>query len=309
MSSIDTKTGIIAWFARNSVAANLLMLILIVGGFVSALSIDKQVFPNFTFNNVIVRVPYLGAAPQEVEEGVIIKIEESIRDIQGIKKITSTASEGLATVNIEVDDDYDPQVVLDEVKVQVDAIQSFPQNIETPVVYRLKPTQDVLWVSVYGDADEKELKEYAKDMRDEIANLPGLSSVEVVGMRDYEISVEVSEYRLQEYDLTFSEVVNAIQSTSLDLPGGSIRSDNGDILLRTKGQAYTGNDFRDITLINRPDGTRLTLGDVASIRDGFVENNGFSLFDGKPSMSIRVQAVDDQNALEISKTVNQYFAR
>jgi multidrug efflux pump subunit AcrB len=243
MEKIDTNSGIIAWFARNSVAANLLMWILIVGGLGGALTIQKQVFPNFESNLVIVRVPYLGAAPQEVEEGVAIKIEEAIKDIEGIKKLTSTSQEGIATVRIEVEDDYDPLLLLDEVKVQVDAISTFPANTEQPIIYRQKFTQNVLWVSLYGDASERELKEYANSMRDEIANLPGISSVAVVGARDYEISIEVSEAKLQEYNLTFTDFVNAIRGSSIDMPGGSIKSDAGDILLRAKGQAYTGRAF------------------------------------------------------------------
>jgi multidrug efflux pump subunit AcrB len=307
MSKIDTSSGAIAWFARNSVAANLLMWILIIGGIFGAFSIHKQVFPNFDLNIISVRVPYLGAAPQEVEEGVIIKIEEALKDIEGIKKITSVANEGMASVSIEVEEDYDTQLVLDEVKVQVDAIPSFPANTEKPVVYRQKATQSVLWVSIYGDATERELKEFAKDMRDDIANLSGVSAVSVVGTRDYEVSVEISEAKLQEYNLTFTELVSAVRRSSIDLPGGSIKSENGDILLRAKGQAYTGRDFEQLVLLTRADGTRLLLGEIANIRDGFVEDNGFALFDDKPSISIRVNSVGDQNALEISKTVNAYL--
>ena len=307
MSTIDTHKGMIAWFARNNVAANLLMIILIIGGVFGAFSVQKQVFPNFELNIIQVRVPYLGAAPQEVEEGVILKVEEAIKDLDGIKKITSTATEGFASVNVEVEDGYDTQIVLDEVKAQVDAIPSFPANTEKPVVYRLKAQQDVMWVSVYGDANERELKEFAKEMRDEIANLPGISNVSVVGYRDYEISIELSEQRLQEYRLTFSDVVTAVRQSSIDLPGGSIKSENGDILLRTNGQAYNGWDFAQIVLTTREDGTRLLLGDIAEIDDGFVEDNQYALFDGKPAVSIRVRAVGDQNALEISKEVNKYL--
>lgn len=307
MERINTKSGVIAWFARNSVAANLLMWILVLGGLIGAFTIHKQVFPNFELNIITVQVPYLGAAPQEVEEGVVIKIEEAIKDIEGIKKITSTAMEGLASVNIEVDENYDTQLVMDEVKVQVDAIPSFPENTEKPVVYRQKATQDVLWVSLYGDASERELKEYAKNMRNEIANLPGVSAVSVFGDRDYELAIEISEARLQEYNLTFSEVVAAVRRSSIDLPGGSIKAQGGDILLRAKGQAYTGYDFSKLVLLTHPDGTRLLLGDIAAIRDGFVENNSYGLFDNKPAMNIRVNAVGDQNALAISKEVNQYI--
>ncbi len=307
MSRIDTKKGIIAWFARNHVAANLLMWLLLVGGVFGAIGIHKQIFPTFDINVVNVRVPYLGAAPQEVEEGVILKIEEAVKNLEGIKQITSTAVEGMGTVRIEAEEDYDVQSLLDEIKVQVDAIPSFPGNTEKPVVYRQKIQQDVIWLSVYGDASERELKEFAKDMREDIANLPGISSVQVVGDRDYEISIELAEEDLQRYNLTFSDVVSRLRQSSVDLPGGSIRTDNGDILLRTKGQAYTGWDFAQLVLLVDASGTRVTLGDVAYINDGFVETNQYALFDGKPAISLRVQAVGDQNALEISRQVNAYI--
>lgn len=306
MSQIDTQKGLIAWFARNNVAANLLMWLLIVGGLFGAFSIQKQVFPNFEFDVINVRVPYLGAAPQEVEEGVLLKIEEAVKDLEGIKQLNSRAVEGMGTVTIQVEEDYEVQSLLDEVKVQVDAIPSFPADTEKPVVYRQKIQQDVIWLSVYGDASERELKEFAKDLRDDIANLPGISSVQVVGARDYEISVELSEVDLQKYNLTFADVVMRLSQTSVDLPGGSIRTENGDILLRTKGQAYTGWDFSQIVLLTNANGTRVTLGDVAYINDGFIENNQYALFDDKPAVSLRVQAVGDQNALEISEQVNNY---
>ena len=309
MQSYNTHKGLIAWFARNSVAANLLMWILLIGGVFGAFSIQKQVFPNFEVNIISVRVPYLGAAPQEVEEGVLLKVEDTIKDLDGIKQITSTASEGMGSVTIEVEEDYDVQVVLDEVKSQVDAIPSFPGNTEKPIVYRTKFQQDVLWIAVYGDASERELKEFAKNLRDDVANLPGISSVQVVGDRDYEISLELSEYTLQKYNLTFSEVVNAVRQSSIDLPGGAIKSDNGNILLRTKGQAYTGWEFAQIVLLTREDGSRLTLGDIATIDDGFVEDPQYAMFDNQPAVNVRVKAVGDQNALEISKEVNQYLAK
>lgn len=308
MSNIDTNSGLIAWFARNSVAANLLMILIILGGIYGVVNVQKQVFPAITINAIAIQVPYLGAAPAEVEQGVILKLEEAVKNLEGIKKITTTAREGMASVNIEVEDGYDTQTLLDEVKVQVDAIPSLPANTENPVVYRVKFPQDVMWVSVYGDTTERELKEYTNAVRDEIANLPGVSDVTVFGDRDYEISIEISEQRLQEYKLTFSQLVNAVRASSIDIPGGSIRSENGDILLRANGQAYNAWDFAKVVLLTREDGTRLLLGDIAQIEDGFVEDNQFALFDGKPAMSIRVRAVGDQNALDISETVNRYLA-
>lgn len=304
---IDTNKGIIAWFARNSVAANLLMLLIIGGGLYGVNSVQKQIFPQFELNFISVRVPYLGAAPQEVEEGVVVRLEEAVKDLEGIKKLTSTANEGMGSLSIEVEDGYDVQTLLDEVKVQVDAISTFPDNTEKPVVFRIKPQQNVLWISVFGDVSERELKQTTKEVRDEIANLPGVSDVSILGARPYEVSVEISEVQLQAYNLTFEDIVGAIRRSSVDIPGGSIKSENGDILLRAKGQAYDAWDFASIPLISRSDGTRLLLGDIAAISDGFVEDTGFALFDGKASMSIRVNAVGDQNALEISKEVNAYI--
>ncbi|MFT5281654.1 MAG: multidrug efflux pump subunit AcrB, partial [Yoonia sp.] len=219
--NIDTKTGIIGWFAHNSVAANLLMISIIIGGIVGAINVQKQIFPQFVINVINIQVPYLGAAPQEVEEGVILRIEEAIKDLEGIKKITSVAREGLGSVRVEAQDGYDVQNLLDEIKVQVDAISTFPANTEKPVVFRIKAQQDVLWVSVYGDVSERELKDITSAMREEMANLPGISNVSVLGARDYEVSVEISEVQLQAYNLTFDDVVSAIRRTSVDIPGGS----------------------------------------------------------------------------------------
>ena len=305
--AIDTHKGLIAWFARNSVAANLLMAFIIIGGIFGIINVQKQIFPQFVINVISIQVPYLGAAPQEVEEGVILRIEEAIKELEGIKKVTSVAREGLGSVSVEAQDGYDVQNLLDEIKVQIDAISTFPANTEKPVVFRIKAQQDVLWVSVYGDVSERELKEVSTQMREEMANLPGVSDVSVFGARDFEVSVEISEVQLQAYNLTFDDVVNAIRRTSIDIPGGSIRAENGNVLLRAKGQAYTAWDFAQIPLVNRADGTRLLVGDIAAINDGFVEDNNFALFDGKTAMSIRVRAVGDQNALQISKDINQYL--
>lgn len=309
MSMIDTQKGLIAWFARNSVAANLLMFIIIITGVFSLLTIKKQMFPDIQINTITIRVPYLGAAPQEVEEGVIDKIEEALENIDGLKKVTAIASESIATVNIEVENDYDVQEVMDEVKVQVDSISSFPAQTERPVIYRNKMQNNVMWVSVHGDASERSLKEFAKSVRDEI-KMKGLASkVEIMGGREYEIAIEISEASLQQYGLTFEQVSNAIKISSLDLPGGSIKSDQGDILLRTKSQAYRGSEFKQIPLLTRADGSRLTLGEVATVRDGFVEQEFLSEFDGNNSINIKIDAVGDESVLKIADDIKNYVAQ
>ncbi len=186
------KDGMIGWFARNHVAANLLMLLLILAGLLSAFTIKKQVFPEIKLEQVTIRVAYLGAAPQEVESGVIDKIEESLRQVNGIKKLTSTAVEGLATVVAEVATGYDVQEVMDEIKTQVGSISSLPEQTEKPVVYRTRFTSNVMWVSLHGDVTEASLKELAKNIRDELKLKPGINKVEVVGARPYEIAIELS---------------------------------------------------------------------------------------------------------------------
>ncbi|GAA5218391.1 efflux RND transporter permease subunit [Corallincola platygyrae] len=303
---MDTRKGIIAWFARNSVAANLLMAVLLIGGLVSAFTIQREVFPQITLNLISVEVPYPGAAPQEVEEGINIRIEEAIEDITGIKKITSRASEGIGSLTIEVEDDFDIGEVLDEVKLRIDAISSFPENIEKPIIYKQQAEEQVIFVQVYGNLDEIAMKELTKSVREEIIALPGITSAEIWGAREYEVAIEISEGRLREYGLTFDDVVRAVRNSSLDLPGGAIKTRTGDILLRAKGQAYYGHEFNDLVLMTRPDGSRLLLSDVAMINDGFTEIERFSEFDRMPSMSVAVNSVGDQDALHISKVVNEY---
>lgn len=303
---METPKGIIAWFARNSVAANLLMWALLIGGLFSAVLINKEVFPSFNLNLLSISVAYPGAAPQEIEEGINIKIEEAIQDINGIKKVTSVASEGVGSITIEVEDGYDVQNVLDEAKLRLDAISTFPVNIEKPNIYQIKPENNVIWVSVYGDMTLHDMKELAKSVRDDLTQLPAVTRAKVTGVRDYEISIEVSEDKLREYGLTFSQVALAVQNSSIDLPGGSIRAEDGDILLRTKGQAYTGDDFANIVLTTRADGSRVMLPQVATIKDDFEERLEYTRFNGKPAAIIEVISIDDQNALDIAAQVKQY---
>ncbi|GCF89408.1 MULTISPECIES: efflux RND transporter permease subunit [unclassified Shewanella] len=303
---MDTQKGILAWFARNSVAANLLMCVLLIGGLFSSILINKEVFPSFELNLLNISVAYPGAAPQEIEEGINIKIEEAIQDINGIKKVTSVASEGVGSITVEVEDGYEVQTILDEAKLRLDAISTFPVNIEKPNISQIKPENNVIWVSVYGDMTLHDMKELAKSVRDDLTQLPAVTRAKVTGVRDYEIGIEVSENKLREYGLTFSQVALAVQNSSLDLPGGSIRAQDGDILLRTKGQAYTGDDFANIVVTTRADGSRVMLPQVATIKDDFEERLEYTRFNGKPAAIIEVTSIDDQNALDIADQVKQY---
>ena len=306
---MDPKTGIISWFARNGVAANLLMFCIIVGGALTTLTINKKVFPSFELNFVSVVVAYPGAAPQEIEQGITVKIEEAIKAIEGIKRITSIASEGVGRVQIEVDTDYDPDDILDEVKLLVDAISTFPLSIEKPSIYRVKPQENVLYVSLYGELNLIEMKELAKEIRDDITGLPGITRADVIGVPSYEISIEVTEFKLQEYGLTFEQVANAVRRSSIDLPGGSIKAHNGNILLRSKGQAYTGVEFEQIIVKTNVDGSRVYLSDIATIKDGFTEGLNYTRFNQHPTVMVEVFSVADQNSLNISAQVNKYIAQ
>jgi multidrug efflux pump subunit AcrB len=306
---VTNEKGIIAWFAANSVAANLLMIVIIIGGLITVGTIRKETNPALELNMIQVRVPYLGAAPQEVEEGVILKIEDAIQDLVGIKKIRSNALEGSGQVTIEVFPDADLNRLLADVKTRVDAISTFPALTEKPVIYKQEVNNPVIMIAVYGDLDAFGRKSLGNEIRDDLLRMPEVNSVIFHGDRPYEISVEVSENTLRRYGLTMSEISQAIRNSAVDMPGGTIKSEGGDILLRTKGQVYTGAEFSQIVLRTFADGTRLTLGDIADIRDGFVESDMYSRFNGKPNSTLQVVAGSNQNEIATARVVKEYIEK
>ena len=307
--SVTAEKGIIAWFAANHVAANLLMFFIVVAGVLSAFSIRQETSPEFELNSIQVQVSYLGAAPQEVEEGVVIKIEEAIQDLQGIKRIRSRAIEGSGVVTIEVDLDADLSSVLSEVKTRVDAISTFPALTEKPVIYKQEVRQPVVMIAIHGDLDAFARKAIATEVRDDLMRLPAVNDVRYLGDRPFEISIEVSEHTLREYGLTLSEISQAIKNSSIDMPGGTIKSEGGDILLRTEGQVYTGKEFSQLVLRTYPDGTRLTLGDIATVKDGFVESDSYGRFNGRPTATLQVVAGSQQNEIETAAAVKDYLLK
>jgi multidrug efflux pump subunit AcrB len=298
--------GAIAWFARNTVAANLLMVVIMAGGLISAFTVKREIFPEFDLDIITVAVPYLGAAPEEVEEGVNVRVEESIQGLDGIKRVTSTAAEGMGTVVVELELGADARKVLDDIKSRIDAIDTFPEQTEKPIIQELTNRRQVINLAVWGDADETTLKRLAERVRDEIASTPGISQVELANAPPYEISIEVSENTLRRHGLSFDFVARAVRRSSLDMPGGSVKTEGGEILLRTKGQAYRGREFEDLVLLTRPDGTHLRLGDVATVVDEFADTDQFSRFDGKPAILLQVFRTGDQGALEVGDKVKAY---
>ncbi len=299
----------IAWFTRNGVAANLVMLVLVIGGIASYFTVKRELFPQFSLDMVTVRVPYLGASPEEVEESVVIRIEEAIQSIDGIKEISSVAQEGYGSVTATVDKGYELAKVKDEIKTRVDAITTFPVDTERPIVDEPLIQKEVIRVSVFGDAGEKEIKKIADRVRNELVELEGISQAVVQGVRDYEISIEVSENTLRNYNLTFEQVVQAVRGSSIDLPGGLIKAEGGEITLRTKEQAYIGTDFSEIVLLTNPDGGKIRLGDVANINDGFAEQDIITKFNGKLAAIVLVKEVGSENPLEISEFVYDYVVK
>ena len=300
------RRGLINWFARNHVAANLLMSFLVIMGLYGASIITLEIMPNFKFDAIDIRVPYLGAAPAEVEEGVVVKIEEAIENIEGVKQIFGYATEGMGQVTVNVQDGFALGDVLDEVKFAVDSISTFPAETERPIISKSHFRRDAITVQISGDIGERKMKELAERIRDEIVALDEVSYAEVRGARPFEIAVEIPEARLRQYGLTLDQVARAIRSRSVDLPGGAIRSESGDIRLRTKGQAYTGEEFEQIVLIAREDGTRVRLGDIATILDSFAETEFYAFFNGKRSVGIGVMSADAENELEVAAAVRAY---
>ena len=303
----DTRRGPLAWFAANHVAANILMIFILVSGALALLKVVVEVFPEIEADTVTVRVPYRGASPAEAEEGVCVRVEEAIASIEGIKRIRSVAQENLGTVIAELEEDADDRKVLDDIKAAVDRIETFPLETEKPIVSEVDTRRRVITIVLYGDASEKTLKALAERVRDELTARDGVSMVEIAGVRNYEISIEISEAALRRYNLSFEQVAAAIGASSLDMPGGAVKTRGGEILLRTKGQRYRGAEFEDIVVVTRTDGTRVRLADVATVVDGFEDTDTSTRFDGRRAALIQVYRVGSEGALEVTEIAKRYL--
>ena len=307
--SENTSFGLIGWFTKNPVAANLLMILVIFAGLISALNISKNMFPLGDLDQISISAVYPGAAPVEVEKGVILPMEAALQGLKGIKKINSSAGRDVAFINLEIESNEDIQEVMSQVENRIDGIVNFPDDLERPTVTRatMDEARWIMGIAVYGDMDERTRKVMGQEMRDELLLLPEIKRLVLWGVDPYEISIEVQEDRLREYNLTLNEVAQVLRNSSLDLPGGMIRSAEGNVLVRTQGKAYTGENFAKIVVRSQPDGTKLLLSDVATIRDGFAESNTLVRFDGKTAFNLGVFAVEDQDILTISNIVKQYI--
>lgn len=309
-SDYDDK-GIIHWFSRNHVAANFLMVIIAIIGFSTWPKIKKEIFPEISINAVNITVPYPNATPEEVEKGIIIPIEEAVQDVDGIDTMRSVANQSNGTVTIEVANGYEVRDVMDDVKTRVDAIQNIAEQAEEPILQEVLITAQVMAIAVSAETDEATLRAIAEKVRTGLLTYRGgeqpVTQAKIAGAREYEISIEVPEETLRRYGITFDHVALAVRKASIDLPGGSVRTEGGEVLLRTEARRYNAEEFRPIPVITRPDGTTVTLGELAVIRDGFEEDRISTHFDGKTTVLINVFRVGEEDTIKIAETVKEYI--
>ncbi len=303
----DQPRGPIAYMASNHVAANILMLVLIVGGFLIGGNIKQEVFPEFEMDMVTVSVVYPGATPSEVEESVVRPIELAISGVEDVKKIRGTAGESVGSVTIEVLEGGDVDMVLQDVKTQVDRIRTFPEEAERPVITKVINRRQVLSLIISGDVPERSLREIAERVRDDLLARENITQVELTAARPYEISIEIDEENLRKYNLTLPQVANIVRRSSLDLAGGTIKDESGEVLIRTTEKRYTGAEFDSVNVFTRPDGRKVLLKHIANVNDGFMEVDQEVMFDGKQAIMLLVYRVGDQTPKGVSNSVHEYL--
>lgn len=301
--------GIVAWFARNSVAANLLMIVAFVGGAMAFLNMERELFPTTNVNGASVSIAWQGASPQDVEDQLIARIEEAIADIDGLKRMTSSASEGSGSVNIQGENNIDMDAFVQEVERRVNQINNFPQAAFRPQIRRWEAQQWFFGMVVYGDVDERTLKRTAEKIRDEIALLPGGQRALVNAVLQEEVSIEVTEENLRRYSLTFSDVADAVRSSSINSSGGQVQTDTGTVNIQTRQLADTADDFGDIIISQTVDGGSVRVSDVATVIDGFVDANLEATYDGKPTAFVFIIAPDDMDIVTFTQGFRDYIEK
>ena len=303
---VETKqTGLIAFFANNSVAANLMMIFIIVMGLWSYKTIQRQMFPNIEINYITVSAVYRGASPQEIEQSILIKMEETLKGITEIKESTSRATRGSGSITLEIDPDKELSDVLDKVKARIDSIATFPADMEPPNISQVEFQQDVISMALVGDLPIDELKPIAKQIEDELMALQNVSLVQLEAPED-EISIEINPETLRKYNLSITDVTQAIRRFSTDISAGQLRTESGIVAVRVENQLYNGNEFRKIPVKIGVNGGKVLLEDVAEIKDGFVEGERYFKYSGINAMSLDIKATKDQSTVPIAETVQSY---
>ncbi len=301
--------GPIAWMTRNHVAANLLMLVLVVGGVLIGSQVKQEVFPEFELDIVDVSVPYLGASPEEVEQGILLAIEERVRSLDGVKRVTATAVEGLGRVLVELETGTDPNKALSDVKTEVDAITSFPEEAERPTVSLASNRRQVLTVVLYGDHSTEVLKEVGERIRQELLTSAGITYVKLSGVLPREIAIEIPQATLRSHGLTLPMVADRVRQTAVELPGGGVRTAAGEVLVRTAERRDFGREFEDVPVLTAADGTPVLLRDLAQIRDAFEDVEFAARFRGQPALLIRAYRSGSETPIDISNRVKDYIEK
>lgn len=302
------QKGIIAWFIRNPVAANLLVCIILLAGFLSATSIEKELLPVPEAKNIFVTAGYPSASPKEVEEGVTLKIEEALKEISDIKKVQSYSTIGFSSVMIDLEDNADVDLVLEEVKTRVDSISTFSKDVENITVRKSRPVELALQLQLYGNLDELQAKRLAQEIRHELLTRTIVKKVNILNTRPFEININVSPEQLQKYKVTMSQVAARIRAESVTAPLGGISNSSESILIKVEGQAYRQADFENIVLLTTESGAKVRLKDIADVQDGFVNAEKKGLFDGQYSVGIAISAVGEQDVVEVADAVKKYLA-
>ncbi|MFQ5841425.1 MAG: efflux RND transporter permease subunit [Thermodesulfobacteriota bacterium] len=299
----------VRYFIRNSVFVNLLMMVILVAGILIYLSITREIFPEFSLDSISVRTEYPGASPQEIEKLITIKIEDEIADIDGVDNIYSESQEGLSLITVELSDYVDLNRALNDISSAIDTIEDLPEDADDPVVSEIKNAFPIITVSVFGDLPELTMKEIAEDVRDNIREIPGVASVYLSGARDREIWIEVDPRRLEQYQLSLEDIKKALEAQNLNLPGGTIKTDRGEFLLRTVGEILEARELEAVILRSDPQGNVLTVSQVARVRDHFEEPVTLGRFNGQPAMNLAVSKEKRGDAIVISSAVQQFVAQ
>lgn len=302
-------SGAIAWMTRNAVASNLLMGVLLLAGFFSVLQTKQEVFPGFSIDIIAVTVPYPGASPEEVEQGIILAVEEQIRGIDGIKRINSNASENAGSIIVELLTDAKTDKVLNDVKSAVDRITTFPQDAERPQVEELSLRREVITLILSGDQDLKTLQQLAENARSEIRKDPNVTQIQVADVPDLEMSIEVPKATLEAHGLTLDDIATQIRIASLELPSGGVKTANGEILVRVADRKRSVDDFKDLIIRSSFQGAELRLGDIATVIDGYTDTDEESYYNGKRAVRLVVYRVGDQTPTDVANAVKAYKAQ
>ncbi len=297
---------ILASFAKNRVFANIILFLILISGWLASKAMIRESMPEMSLDRINISVSYPGADPEEVEEAITRKIEEALDGMEGIKEYETTSSENMASATIEVKEGYNQDDVLEDVKTEIQAINTLPSDAERPMVQKIKIHRTAVTLYVTGDMSERRLKTWAEKIKDEIQALSEVTQVSLSGIRDFEINIGISEAKLREYGLTLQQVAQAIRNSNLNSPGGTIRTEGEVIRVRTLGRKYTGEDLASVVVMATPEGDRVTLDRIAEIDDGFTEDPVVSMVDGKRAVLVTVSNSLEEDAITISDAVAKY---